>query len=195
MRTTGTVYANVQNKHSAPGICTLSGDSLLKLYRATGKRRYLELVRDIAHALPQYLSRADRPIAACDGRPMPPGWMNERVEMSDWLEPVGEIFHGSCWCEVSLMLAMAELPGLHVRTDTGEVCVLDHVDTSVLVDSPDRLTLRLSNPTPFPARVRVLAENAAQAAAPLGQNAVLDWPVVEVAPFGTARLDFDRRST
>jgi hypothetical protein len=36
IRTTGAVYANAQNKHGAPGICTLSGDSLLKLFRATG---------------------------------------------------------------------------------------------------------------------------------------------------------------
>ena len=42
MRAAGSVWANVQNKHSAPGICTLSGDALFKLFRATGHSSYLE---------------------------------------------------------------------------------------------------------------------------------------------------------
>ena len=42
--TAGAVYPNVQNKHAAPGICVLSGDSLLRLFRATGERFYLELL-------------------------------------------------------------------------------------------------------------------------------------------------------
>jgi hypothetical protein len=63
-RTCGTVFANAQNKHSAPGICTHSGLALLKLYRVTGKAEYLDLIKDIAHAIPPYLSRDDRPILA-----------------------------------------------------------------------------------------------------------------------------------
>lgn len=42
MFTTGTAYANTQNKHSAPGICTHSGASLFKLFRATGDRWLLD---------------------------------------------------------------------------------------------------------------------------------------------------------
>jgi len=68
----------------------------------------------MAHNLPQYLSRNDRPISG-----MPAGWMSERVEMSDWLEPIGEIFYGSCWCEVSNMLVYMEIPGLYVQIDAG----------------------------------------------------------------------------
>ncbi len=106
MRTTGTVYPNIQNKHAAPGICTLSPGALLRLFRATGGQRYLELLRDIAHAVPQFLSRADRPIVA-GGRAMPPGMMNERVNTSDWegRENIGEVFYGSCWCEVAALCA------------------------------------------------------------------------------------------
>ena len=37
MNSLGAVYASVQNKHGAPGICTLSGVSLLKLYRGHGE--------------------------------------------------------------------------------------------------------------------------------------------------------------
>ena len=46
----GVYWASTQNKHGAPGICTSSGDALFKIYRATGDRRYAELLRDIAHA-------------------------------------------------------------------------------------------------------------------------------------------------
>ncbi|MGN0533097.1 MAG: hypothetical protein ACI4IK_01950 [Eubacterium sp.] len=62
--TTGAVWANLQNKHAAPGICTMSGESLLHLYRATGNRAYLELLKDIAHNATQYVSTPDNPIYA-----------------------------------------------------------------------------------------------------------------------------------
>jgi hypothetical protein len=184
MRTTGSVYANVQNKHSAPGICTLSGDALFKLYRATDDERYLELIQEMAHNLPQYLSREDRPI----GR-MPAGWMNERVEMSDWLEPVGEIFDGSCWCEVSNMLAYMEVPGLYVRTDTGRAWAIDALDARVIENSAERLVVELSNPTRFDASVKVLAEDAAQMRVPLGQNALWGCRRVQVKAGERARVE------
>lgn len=59
--TSGAVWANVQNKHAAPGICTLSGASLFRLYRATGDIRYLDLCRDISHNITQFLSTEDDP--------------------------------------------------------------------------------------------------------------------------------------
>lgn len=62
--TTGAVWANVQNKHAAPGICTMSGESFLHLYRATGNIAYLELLKDISHNLTQYLSTPENPIYA-----------------------------------------------------------------------------------------------------------------------------------
>lgn len=61
---TGAVWANVQNKHAAPGICTMSGESLLHLYRATGKIKYLELLKDISHNLTQFVSTPEEPIYA-----------------------------------------------------------------------------------------------------------------------------------
>ncbi|MBA3686267.1 MAG: hypothetical protein H0W72_13655, partial [Planctomycetes bacterium] len=155
MRSTGSVWANVQNKHSAPAICTLSGDSLLKLFRATGEVAYLDLLVEIARGVTQYLSRADRPIAG-----MPAGFMNERVNLSDWLEPVGEIFSGSCWCEVSCLLTWSEVPGVYVQSDTGLLRVLDHVEAE-LCDGGG--TLRLRNPTAFATEVTVLCETAADA--------------------------------
>ncbi|MGN1202428.1 MAG: hypothetical protein ACI4RF_03975, partial [Eubacterium sp.] len=62
--TTGAVWASVQNKHAAPGICTMSGESLLHLYRATGNTEYLELLKDISHNITQYLSTPENPMYA-----------------------------------------------------------------------------------------------------------------------------------
>ena len=46
----GAVWASIQNKHAAQGICTASGDYLFKLFRATGNSLYVDLIRDIQHA-------------------------------------------------------------------------------------------------------------------------------------------------
>ncbi|MEA4889985.1 MAG: hypothetical protein VB070_11035 [Clostridiaceae bacterium] len=159
IHTLGSIYANVQNKHSAPGFCTLSGASLLRLFRATGDRRYLEMCRETAHGITQYLSRADRPIPAWDGRMLPAGWMCERVNMSDWegKEHVGGVFYGSCWCEISCMLTYAEIPGVLFLSDTGEAITIDHIDAAV-ADAGDTWRLTLSNPTSFDAEVKLLVE-------------------------------------
>lgn len=153
IRTRGSVFANTQNKHSAPGICTHSGAGLLHLFRATGDERLMNLLCEIARFLPQVVSREDRPIRAKDGQALPPGWINERVNTSDWDDNVGGVFYGSCWCEVSLLLTFAELPGVYCRPDLGKVWALDHVGAVL-----DGSILRLHNPTDFPARVRVLIE-------------------------------------
>ena len=113
MKTVGSVFANLQNKHSAPGICTLSGDSLYKLWQWTGDALYLELVKDITLTIGQYLSTEERPIYdwEMEPQPMPQGFMNERVNMSDWegVDKVGGVFNGSCWSETSNLLALAEV--------------------------------------------------------------------------------------
>ncbi|MDR2079398.1 MAG: hypothetical protein LBP74_06745, partial [Treponema sp.] len=136
MKTTGAVFANVQNKHAAPGICTLSGDSLLKLYRWTGNSRYLELLKDIALGISQYMSTADRPIYSWDvpkdasllrddsiraeREKLPQGFICERVNMSDWESErcIGGVFNGSCWCETSNLLTLAALPDIFPDNET-----------------------------------------------------------------------------
>lgn len=126
MKTVGSVFANLQNKHSAPGICTLSGDSLLKLWQWTQNPLYLELVKDIALTIGQYMSTNNDPIYDWDLLPedreksspdqleahrLPQGFICERVNMSDWETDrcVGGVFHGSCWSETSNLLALAEV--------------------------------------------------------------------------------------
>lgn len=109
MHTAGTVFANVQNKHSAPGFCTYSGDALRRLSAYTGDKMYEKVYRSVAAALPQYLSTAARPIYVRGaGRDLPAGFINERVNMSDWegAENVGEVFYGSCWSELTLLLTL-----------------------------------------------------------------------------------------
>ena len=112
VNTVGAVFANAQNKHAAPGICTLSGDSLLRLYRLTGDKAYLELCKDIAYFIPQCVARPDRPIYAKEGgADLPSGWVNERVNTSDFagFGQVGEIFLGACWSGTSLLMSWADL--------------------------------------------------------------------------------------
>ncbi len=185
MRAAGSVWANVQNKHSAPGICTLSGDALFKLFRYTGERLWLDQIRETAHNLTQYLSRADRPVGAPPA--MRPGYICERVNFSDWegRENIGGSLFGSCWPEVSLLLTAAELPGIYVQPDTGLLCVLDHVEARLIeVDGAPALECR--NPTPFDATVRILIESSAAARTILGQAAAQRWPTLNIPAGATA---------
>lgn len=190
IRTRGSVFANTQNKHAAPGICTHSGLGLLTLYRATGDERLMDLLRDIVRFLPQTVSRPDRPIHDARGQAMPSGWINERVNTSDWDNNVGGVFHGPCWCEVSLLLSYAELPGVYVRRDLRKVWCLDNVEAEWVGD-----VLRLKNPTPYPARVNVWIEDADQAAKPMP---VLELPTgqsltCEIAPGESVEIAADPR--
>lgn len=113
INTVGSIFANVQNKHSAPGICTLSGDSILKLYRYTGNIEYLELIKDIAYFIPQCVSTEKRPIWSWHNPPkkLLEGCICERVNTSDWenYDHIGGVFALSCWCETSLILSYVEL--------------------------------------------------------------------------------------
>lgn len=113
INTVGSVFANVQNKHSAPGLCTASGDALYKLFKHTGDRAYLELLRDIVFFMPQCVSTESRPIYDLSNPPqaLAPGCICERVNTSDWESSrgVGAVFNLSCWCETSLLLSFSEL--------------------------------------------------------------------------------------
>src|SRR5260370_25945173 len=115
------------------------------------------MIQGLAHNLPQYLSRADRPV-----RDMPAGWMNERVELGDWVEPIGEIFYQSTCFEVSNMLTYVEVPGLYVQPDTGFFCAIDHVDVVGKEHKGKDLKLTITNPTQFDASVKVMCEDSSE---------------------------------
>ena len=158
---TGAVWASVANKHGAPGICTWSGHSLLKYYRATADRRALDLLEDIAHGLPQYVSRQECPIGS-----MPWGGMCERVNLSDWEGKGGvggNIFASCSWCEVGALLTVTQIPSIYVQTDRQEVTVFDHLKVEKKQGGDGRMVLKITNPTTYSADVRILAETSEEA--------------------------------
>ena len=114
VNTVGSVIANLQNRHAAPGFCTASGDALVRLAALTGEAAYRELYDDVVSFFPQVISTPERPIRATlwtdAPRDLPPGAINERVNMSGWegLKGVGEVFPGPCWSELSFLM----IPGL-----------------------------------------------------------------------------------
>ena len=160
--TMGTVFANAQNKHSAPGICTLSGNSMLKLYRFTQDERYLTWAARISHALSQFVSLEDRPVDTLDNKPLPAGFFNERVQMSDWegKHTVGEFLYGSNWPETTMLLTYVEIPGIYVDIDKDIVKCIDHVTAKVTEKSAGQMTLEVTNPTRYDAVVTVLADHS-----------------------------------
>lgn len=195
--TVGAVWANVQNKHAAPGICTLSGDALFKLYRATGNKFYIELLREISHNISQYLSTEELPFKKSwnnyncymnnlsgEEKYIPTGWIDERINTSDWEGKIniGGIPIGSCWCEVSNLLTYIEVPGIYIQKDTGYICVLDHVDIQIIGNNDKELVIDVVNSTKFKAKVKIFIETEKLMKEPLSENAIHDCKVLNIEP-------------
>lgn len=189
IRTTGSVYANTQNKHSAPGLCTFSGLGLLKLFRATGDLLPLHLLRDIAHGLPQYLQHPLKPLGDAVI-----GHMCERVNMTDWEGPerIGETLRMTTWAETSLLLTTVEIPGLYIQPDRSLLVGFDHILAEIIADDEVKLVVKITNPTLAPASVRVLAETAAEALRPLAENTLFGMPIVNLNPGEVVTLEFQK---
>lgn len=115
---------------------------------APAKPPYLELLRDISHAIPQFVSLAGRRLMTWDGVFLPEGFINERVQLSDWegRETIGEVRNGSCWPEVSMLLTYAEVPGIYADRHSGLVMALDHVDCTAQWRLDGSLALDIHNP-------------------------------------------------
>jgi hypothetical protein len=187
IRSTGAVYANTQNKHAAPGICTFSGLALFKLFRATGDRFHLDLLRDIARHLPQYLSHPLQPLGTAS-----PGHMCERVNLGDWEGPerIGETLNMTTWAETSLMLTTVEIPGIYVAPERGLAVAFDNIGMGILRASPGEIVVQLSNPAAAPARVRVFEENRATQASALPENYLFGCRTIEIAPGASQTVKF-----
>lgn len=175
IRSAGGVYANTQNKTAPGGICTFSGIALLKIYRATKNPFYINLLRDIAHALPQYMSWEAHQFPNFHD-----GWISERGNLNDWLEGIGETFPYSSWAETSLLLSITELPGIYVNLENEEVFCIDHIQAKVKKAFKSYVQLEITNTTKYPARVKLLAESEQQSTVPLYENASLSWQNIEV---------------
>lgn len=185
IRTGGSVWANAQNKHSAPGICTLSGQSLLRLYRQTGQPIYLDLLKSIARGVTQYLSRPDRVLFD-----LPPGGSCERVNTCDWEAPhtpIGEGFAVDCWSSISALLTACEIPGVYVDISRRRAVAFDHVRLDV---DWDRSELHVHNPTTFAAEVSILVERTLPAPADWSPLTVVSAPRVQLAPGASTTVSF-----
>jgi hypothetical protein len=192
VKSTGAVCASIQNEHGAPGLYISSGEFLLRLYRANGDRRLGELYKDTVHNVIQYVNTKSNPINR-GGRE---GFVSERVNLSDWEghDNIGNISPGDsnmAW-ETLAALTCLENPGIYVRTDTGDILVLDHIEARVVQHDDDGLTLETANHTPYTAHVSILAENKTQASQSLGWNPFLKWPRLDLAPSETAIVRIDK---
>ena len=182
LKTSGTVYANTQNKHTSAGICTNSGISLLKLYRATQNPEYLNMLCDIAHSIPQYLSFKGHEIPGYKD-----GWISERINMTDWQSsiPIGGLMVASNWNETAMLLTVVELPGIYVNKDTRDVFVLDHVNAYLKQNG----LLEITNTTDFDAEVKVFTETKELMDKILVQNAFLFFKKVKVPAGKTIQFE------
>ncbi|NML39984.1 hypothetical protein HHL17_22475 [Chitinophaga sp. G-6-1-13] len=174
----GAIWASIQNKHAAPGICTSSGDALFKLFRATGNRRYADLLRDIQHAHAEAVNMPGHPTTNnLVGSSM------ERIQPSD-AEGKGSIGNfintRNSWTETAGMLMALEVPGIYVNTDKKDIYVFDHVTAKVVTAEKSAMVITVTNPTMYNASVSLLAENDRQAAVPLSYTAFVKWPHVTV---------------
>ena len=88
------------------------------------------------------------------------------------------------------MLTFAEVPGLYVQPDTALVCAIDHIDAELIEHDKQKLRVRITNPTKFTARVKVLCENSENMSEPLKPMALLDCPVLELAPNDSIEKEF-----
>lgn len=187
-RTTGALFANVQNTHGTPCLYIHSGDFLLKLYRATSDKRYVDLLKDITHNVVQYITTTTNPVVPGS----PPGAMTERVQIGDW-EGKEDIGNGLpdgdsniSW-ETGTLLAMNQNPGIYLRTDLKELIVFDHIEAKILKRVKNGVIVQLYNPTKKDAVISVFAEDKTGTAKPMGNYAFVHWPKVELAAGKTDR--------
>ena len=199
IQSTGAVWASIQNKHAAPGICTLSGVTLFKLYRATGEQKYLTLFQEVTHNLMQYVSLNESPFEHTwggirSGEYSEEGRVGERVNLSSWEgeENVGEFPGGSNWCEVTMLLNYTENPGVYILKDRGQMVCFDHVSGRILQENNDILLVELANDTIYDTVVNVFAENARQQGISMGVNPWNRYERVYVEAGGKVKLLLDR---
>ncbi|MGZ3754056.1 MAG: hypothetical protein ACXVAY_14115 [Mucilaginibacter sp.] len=190
----GAVWASIQNKHSAPGICCSSGDYLFKLFRATGDTKYADLIRDIQHAHAEAVN-------------IPPGHITtrnligstmERIQPSDaeGKDAIGNFINTrNSWTETDGMLMAIELPGIYVQTDKKQLTVFDHVEAKLISTKGKQLIIEVKNPTLYDAKVAVFAETGNQARKPLGYTAFVKWPKIAVKAGQTIRVGIDASGT
>jgi len=187
-KTVGTVWANTQNKHSAPGICTHSGSALLRLYRHSGDIRYARLLQEITRAIPQYISHPDKPIGE-----MKIGWISERVNTTDWLEGIGEMMYMSTWAETAMMLTKLEVPGLFIDIEKATCIAFDNIDSEILSGDKNKMIIELSNPTGQDAELTYFIEGGNGFDSYFGNLNKVSAPTIKIKAGETKRIAVDKR--
>ncbi|MEN8255250.1 MAG: hypothetical protein ABFR33_07250 [Verrucomicrobiota bacterium] len=119
----GAVFANVQNQHGAPGVCTVSGCELLTLYEATGEERYLRSLEDITQCIPQMIQRPGQ--EEVWGEDLIPGSISERLMTMDGMCACGQTVRMSTWPEISMLLTSRELPSVYQNKQFGHAARFD----------------------------------------------------------------------
>lgn len=190
IQSTGAVYANTQNKHASPGICTYSGIALLNLYRYTGNTMYVDLLYDIAHQMPQYLPHPAKPVGDAKF-----GYVSERVNLTDWegKENIGSLFALSTWAETSLMLTATEIPGIYVQPEKNYFVGFDNVEVKKIEESKSKLVLKVTNTTPVKAIVSVFEDHEVAAATPVNTINRTTITKLEIEPLQFKILSFSKR--
>jgi hypothetical protein len=185
LKTVGAICASSQNRIGTPGLCVSSGLSLLRLYRATGEVRYLELLRDIAFCLMRAMARPERPSFGEDGSLIPDGWIAERFSSTDVHMP-GTFWKASTpWCQTAMLLTCLEIPSLYVVTDRAFVHAFDTVRVDAVRAVSDGLELTLTNPTDFPACYKIMRETSAELATPLPEFHFTKFEAFDFRPHET----------
>jgi hypothetical protein len=192
IRTTGAVLLSAQDKWGLPGFAGLSGDALFRLYRATGRVAYLELLRETVHGSTQYVATLERrPDSNCK-----PGWVAGRIPIGDALGDPGEVGHQTpAGAAQATCLAIAtEIPSIYVQPDTGFVFVFDHVDVRVREKTQERLRITVHNPTRFDTNLRILAELDRERSQPLGAFPLMGARSLMLMAGATDDIEFLRSS-
>lgn len=172
--TTGAVWANIQNRHGAPGPFFWGHDVFLRVWRATDDDRVFKMMRDTARGCGQYVNTPLHPVIR-GGRN---GAVSERVNTGDWEWRSGI---GNCipdgdsnlnWCS-TVAMEMMENPGVYVLLDGNKtkVLVIDRIEARWHGDA-----LELVNTTAWDTVVSVFAETAEERRRPLdGETPSLGW--------------------
>lgn len=150
---------------------------MLKLLRATGDKRYAEMYKDQSHNVVQYVGAPHNPLRKESG------FVTERVQLSDWEgKNMGNVSYedsNMAW-EVLAALTCLEHPGIYLHSDDTTYLVMHHIEAQVIKRDKTGVTIRVTNPTAYDAKVSILVETTKQAKVPLPENAFNKWPKVEV---------------
>ncbi|MES1205210.1 MAG: hypothetical protein ABUS79_04660 [Pseudomonadota bacterium] len=189
-RTTGAVLVSAEDKWALPGFAGLSGDALFRLYRATGRVAYLELLRETVHNSSGYVATRDR-LPAPEARP---GWVAGRIPVGDALGAPGDVPDATPagTAQACVLLCATEIPSLYVQPDTGFCFAFDHVDARVTSQTPALVKVSVHNPTAYEADLRLFAEPDRDRARPLPPHPLWGARSLALGPGATEESEFVR---